>query len=159
MKTLVLIMIAILSGIASAETPEEAFEDLMDAVYEGDAAGVAGKVSSSTLSMIDFFLTMIKLRPEQVVTRFSEDLGTELTVEDLLEWEAVDFIDAVISSPGFREELPPRDEVAITHFEVNGDSCTVFLAISGMSEPFGMEMIREGDDWKLRENLMGGIAR
>lgn len=156
---LVLVMIATLSGITSAETPEEAFEDLMDAVYDGDAAGVAGNVSSPTLSMIDFFLTMIKLQPEEVVTRFSEDLGTELTVEDLLEWEAVDFIDAVIHSPGFLEELPPRDEVTITHLEVNGDSCTVFLAVSGISEPFGMAMIREGDDWKLSENLMGRITR
>ena len=85
---------------------------------------------------------------------FSEELGTEISAQDILNWTSTDFIDAVILSPGFLDELPPREEIAITHCEISGDSSTVFLDVAGISQPFGMAMILEGDTWKLSENLI-----
>jgi len=62
----------------------------------------------------------------------------------------------VILSPGFLDELPDRDEITISSCEINGDSSTVFLTVSGIAQPFGMAMILEGDSWKLAENLIQG---
>ncbi len=154
MRSAVIAVIMLLVPLALAETPEEAFEDLLDAVYEGDADAVAERLSSQTMAMLDMVVAMIKFQPAEVAAEFSEELGITLNAEDIMDWTTTDFVDAVILSPGFIEELPSRDEIAISHFEIQGDSSTVFLTVSGISQPFGMAMIREGDTWKLSENLI-----
>ena len=154
MRSAVIAVIILLVPLALAETPEEAFEDLLDAVYEGDADAVAERLSSQTMAMLDMVVTMIKFQPAEVAVEFSEELGITLNAEDIMDWTTTDFVDTVILSPGFIEELPSRDEITISHFEIQGDSSTVFLTVSGISQPFGMAMIREGDTWKLSENLI-----
>jgi len=154
LRSAVIAVIILLVPPALAETPEEAFEDLLDAVYEGDADAVAEHLSSQTMAMLDMVVAMIKFQPAEVAVEFSEELGLTLSAEDIMDWTTTDFVDAVILSPGFIEELPARDEIAISHFEIQGDSSTVFLTVSGISQPFGMAMIREGDTWKLSENLI-----
>jgi hypothetical protein len=154
LRSAIIAVIALTVQVVLAETPEEAFENLLDAVYEGNADEIAEHLSSETMAMLDLVVAMIKLQPGEAASEFSQELGSELSAEDILGWTSTDFIDAVILSPGFIEELPSRDEITISHFEINGDSSTVFLTVSGISQPFGMAMTREGDTWKLSENLI-----
>jgi hypothetical protein len=149
-------MAVLVLGTALAETPGEAFEELLDAVYEGDAAAVGERLSTETLMMLDMVVTMIKLQPGEAAAEFSEELGTEISADQIMEWTSMDFIGAVILSPGFLEELPPREQIGVSHFEIEGDSCTVYVSVQGAPQPFGMVMELEDDQWKLSENLIQG---
>ena len=156
MRTAVFTAILLLVPAAFAETPEEAFNDLLDAVYSGDAEGVTERLSTGTLAMLDMVVAMIRLQPGEAAEEFSHELGTDITPGEIMNWTAADFIDAVILSPGFIDELPPRDQIAISHCVVNGDSSTVFLSVAGISDQFGMAMVLEDDSWRLSENLIQG---
>lgn len=156
MRSAAITLILLVVPAALAESPEDAFEDLIEAVYSGDAGGVAERLSSDTMDMMDMVVAMIKLQPAEAAEEFSQELGREVTAEEIIGWTSLDFIDAVILSPGFLDELPDRDEITISSCEINGDSSTVFLTVSGIAQPFGMAMILEGDSWKLAENLIQG---
>ena len=117
---------------------------------------MADRLSTDTIAMMDMVVAMIKLQPAEAAEEFTQELGTEVTTEDIMGWTSIDFLNAVILSPGFLEDLPAREEIAITHCEISGDSSTVFLSVSGINQPFGMAMVLEDDSWKLAENLIQG---
>ncbi len=152
MKTLLVVLAAV--GVVLASTPEQDFNSLLDAVYSADAESFQNCISAESNSLIEMMLTMIKLQPENAVTKISGELGVEITSEELSELTSGDFIEVVLTSPGFTAELPPRQNIAVSDIEVNGDSSTVFFNITDRPQPFELLMVKEGETWKLDQGVI-----
>lgn len=154
MKILLSLALFSLFGMVAAEAPDEAFEDLIDAFYRGDAAEVEEHLSSGALEMIDMMLMMIKIQPDQSASEISRELQVALTGQELMNWTATDFIDVLINSPGMRDGLPPRTAVRVSGCDTEGDSGTVYLTVMDYPEAIEIAMVRENGGWKLGEELI-----
>jgi len=154
LKKLIPVLLIIIGGHAIANEPAEAFENLVDAFYEGDACGVEAGLSSDSIEMLDMMLMMIKMQPTEAASQLSLQFQIALTGEELVNWTSTDLIDALINSPGVTQGFPPREDIEISRFEILGDSSTVFLRVADYSEEFEIAMVREGNDWKLGERLV-----
>jgi len=148
------LLLAFLAGVALSNEPGEALENLVDAFYDGDACSVEAGLSSNSINMINMMLTMVKMQPDQAAAEISEELQIALTGDELLNWTSTDFIYVLISAPGITDRLPPREDIEISSFDIQGDSSTVFLNISDYPENIPIAMILEGDDWKLGESFL-----
>jgi len=137
-----------------AESPDEAFEALINAFYDGDAIVVESHLSSGSLEMIDMMLVMVRMGPDQAAAELSEGLQIPLTGQELMNWTATDFIDAMINSPGIRDELPPREDIVVSGCDVQGGTGVVYLEVQDYSEAFPVSMVLEGDGWKLSQELI-----
>lgn len=158
MKTFFVLLLSIWAGAAFATNPDQAFENLIDAVYEGDSQVVLESLSTETIAMCDMILLMVKSQPEAAATDLSETLGVEITVDDVLEWTASDFIDAFILSSEFISELPPREDFEVSGFEADGDNSVVFIALAGEPEIFEISMVKDGDCWKLAHSVLDSFV-
>ena len=154
MKKFIPLLLAILTGVVMSNEPGEALENLVDAFYEGDACAVEAGLSSNSINMIDMMLMMVKMQPDQAAAEISQELQIALTGDELLNWTATDFIFVLISAPGITDQLPPREDIEISSFDIQGDSSTVFLNISDYPENIPIAMVLEGDDWKLGESFL-----
>ncbi len=154
MKTSFILLLSILAGAAFATNPDEAFENLIDAVYEGDSQVILESLSTETVAMFDMVLVMVKSQPEEAAIELSETLGVEITVDELLEWTPSDFIDAFILSPEFVSELPPREDFEVSGFEVDGDNSIVFITLAGETEILEVSMVKDGSSWKLAQDVL-----
>ncbi len=154
MKTLLSLALLCFFGTMAADAPDESFEILMDAFYAGDASVVEAHLSAEALQMIEMMLVMVKMQPDQAAAEISQELQIALTGEELMNWTAIEFIDALINSPGIREEMPAREDIQVSGCDVDGDTGTVYLTVLDYPERFEIEMIRENDGWKLAENLI-----
>lgn len=154
MKKFLPLLLAVLAGVIISNEPGEAFENLMDAFYEGDAEGVEASLSSSSIDMINMILIMVKIQPDQAATELSQKLQIALTGEELVNWTATDFIDALINAPGITQGFPPKEDIEVSGFDIQGDTSTVFLIVSNYPEEIEIAMIREGNDWKLGESMV-----
>ncbi len=154
MKKLLPLLLAVLAGTIMSDEPGEAFEDLMDAFYEGDACGVEAVLSSNSIGMLNMMMMMVKMKPDQAATEISLELEIAVTGEELVNWTTTDFIDAFINSPGIADKFPPREDIEVTGCDIRGDSSTVFLRVSDYPETVEIAMIREGDGWKLSESIV-----
>lgn len=154
MKIIISALLLVLTGLPAAETPDEAFETLMDAFYEGDAMVVESCLSSGSLEMIDMMLVMVKIQPDLAAAELSEGLQIPLTGQELMNWTATDFIDAMINSPGIRDDLPPRGDIVVSGCDVQGDTGVVYLQVEDYPEAFPVAMVLEGNGWKLSQELI-----
>jgi len=155
MRNALLLSVFAITGALLAESPEEAFVELIDAFYEGDAYIVESGLSSSSLEMIDMMLMMVKMQPDQAAAELSEGLQVPVTGAELVNWTATDFIDIFINSPGIKDELPPREDIAVTGSEVNGDTGVVYLTVMDYPEAIPIAMVLECDGWKLSDEVVG----
>jgi hypothetical protein len=151
-KTLLLILAVAVP--ASANQPEEAFEVLVDAFYAGDAQGVYDCLSAESTAMLGMMILMLKAQPAEAAAEISQELGVEITTEDIMSWTPMDLIGMMLSAPGVRDELPPRGDISVSGCEVNGDSCVVSFTVGDLPEPFELAMIRNGEDWKVDQSVL-----
>jgi hypothetical protein len=154
LKHFLLLTLVALAAAAFSNEPDEAFTDLIDAFYDGDACGVEDGLSSNSINMIDMMLMMIKMQPDEAAAEISEELQIAVTGEDLVNWTSTDFIDVLINSPYVIDEIPPRGDIDVTGFDIRGDSGIVYLKVAEYTEVFEISMVREGNDWKLDEGLL-----
>lgn len=154
MKKFLPLLLAVLVGVVISNEPGEAFENLMDAFYEGDAEGVEASLSSNSIDMINMILIMVKIQPHQAATELSRKFQIALTGEELVNWTATDFIDALINAPVITQGFPPKEDIEVSGFDIQGDTSTVFLIVSNYPEEIEIAMIREGNDWKLGESMV-----
>lgn len=154
MKLLLSLALFSLFGMMAADSPDEAFDELIDAFYSGDAEVVESHLSSGALEMIDMMLMMIKIQPDQFASEISGELQIALTGQELMNWTATDFIYAFINSPGMRDGLPPRAAVRVSGCDTQGDSGTVYLTVMDYPEAMEIAMVRENGCWKLGEALI-----
>jgi hypothetical protein len=152
LKTLFVLFATV--GVILAGNPEQDFNRLVEAVYSADTEGFQNCISTESNSLIEMMLTMIKLQPEDAVTEISDELGVEITAEELSEWTSGDFIETVLASPGFAAELPPRQNITVAGFEINGDSSTVSFNITDIPQHFELLMVKEGEIWKLDKSMI-----
>jgi len=152
-KLLLLVLVAY-AGVAMSNEPVEAFTSLIDAFYEGDAACVENGLSSDSINMINMMLMMIRIQPVQAAAELSDEFQVALTGPELANWTSTDFIYAFINAPGIIENLPSREDIEISGFDIQGDSSTVFLKVADYPDEFEIAMVREGNDWKLGESLL-----
>lgn len=148
-----LLLVILVSAVISNE-PDEAFENLMVAFYEGDTAGVEAGLSSNAINLINMMLIMIQLQPAQAAVELSAEFQIALTGEELVNWTATDLIEALINAPRITEGFPPREEIKVSGFDIRGDISTVFLQVSDYPEEIEVAMVREGSDWKLGESMV-----
>lgn len=154
MKKILVVALAILAGSVLAEEPDQAFDTMIDAMYQGDAQGLMDCLSTESLGLIDFVLMMLKMEPEESIAEISSELGFDITVEDINGWTSADLVEVVITAQVFVDELPPREELASDGFEIRGDSSTVFVDY-GSSPPLQILMVKEGESWKLDQSEIG----
>lgn len=154
MKKLIVVILAVVAGAVLANDPGEAFEILVDAVFEGDAEGVHKCLSTESVAMIEMMLVMVKMQPGSAAAEMSRELGVDISEEELLGWTAIDLIDMLLSAPGFTDALPPREDIVVSGFELSGDTSIVFVMISEYPEPFEIAMIMDGENWKLDKSLI-----
>lgn len=154
LKILLSALMLVLTGLLMAEAPDEAFETLMDAFYEGDAYTVENHLSSTSLEMINMMLIMVKMQPDQAAAELSEGLQVPVSGEELVNWTATDFIDAMINSPAIRDDLPPREDIVVSGCDVQGDTGVVYLQVEDYPDAFPVAMVLEGDGWKLSQELI-----
>jgi len=154
LKKLILLLLALLAGAVMSDEPTEAFENLVDAFYDGDACGVEAGLSSNSINMLNMMLMMIKMQPHQAAAELSQELQIALTGEELINWTSTDFIYTLINAPGITDELPSREDIEVSGCDMKGDSSTVFLKIPDYPQEIGIAMVREGDDWKLGESFL-----
>ena len=143
-----------MAGVAFATNPDQTIENLIDAVYEGNSDIILESLSTETISMFDMILLMVKSQPEEAATDLSGQLGVEITPDELLTWTASDFIDAFIQSPEFIAELPPRVDLEVSGFEIDGENCVVFINLSGEPETLEVGMVKDGNSWKLAQDIL-----
>jgi len=141
-------------GVILAGSPEQDFISLLDAVYSADAESFQNCMSAESNGLIDMMLTMIKLQPEDAVTKMYDELGVTITAEEISGFTSEDFIEMVLASPGFSAELPPRQSITVVSSEINGNSSTVSFNITDMPQPFELLMIKEGETWKLDQGVI-----
>jgi len=154
LKKLIPLLLVVLAGMVMSNEPGEAFENLVDSFYEGDASGVEAGLSNNSLDMINMMLMMIKMQPEQAAAELSQQFQIALTGEELVNWTSIDLIEALINAPGITQGFPPREDIEISGFEIWGDSSTVYLTVADYSEEIEIAMVREGNDWKLGERMV-----
>jgi len=154
MHKLVFAVIAVIASSAYANNPEQAFENLVDAMYAANAESFRECLSTESVAMVDMMLVMMKLKPEEAALEISGRLGVEVSGADLMGWTGTDLIGVVLSSPGFLNELPPRRDIVVTSVEVNGDSSIVFFTVSQLPGPFQIAMIKNGEKWKLDQSVI-----
>ncbi|MCK4806663.1 MAG: hypothetical protein KAT09_03405 [Candidatus Aegiribacteria sp.] len=154
MKKFLPLLLAVLAGAVMSNEPDEAFENLIDAFYEGDAYGVETGLSSNSINMLNMMLMMVRMQPDQAAVEISREFQIALTGAELVNWTVNDFIYAFINAPGITDEFPPREDIEVTGCEIQGDCSTVFLKVSDYPEAVEIAMVREGDDWKLSESLV-----
>ncbi len=154
MNKLLLLVLATFTGVVMSNEPVDAFTSLIDAFYEGDAACVENGLSSDSIEMINMMLMMIRMQPAQAAAELSEEFQIALTGPELMNWTSTDFIYAFINAPGIIEDLPAREDIEISGFDIQGDSSTVFLKVADYPDEFEVAMVREGNDWKLGDNLL-----
>lgn len=150
-----IILLVVLTAVPCfANSPEEAFDGLLDAVYSGDAQGLYESFSTESVAMLNMMLLMVKADPEAAATEISNELGIDITGEELAEWTAMDLVSIVISAPGFMAEFPPRDHITVTNCSVSEDSSVVFFTVGEIPETFELLLIKQGEDWKLDQSVI-----
>ena len=154
MKKVLVLSLLVISGTLFANNPEQALDNLIDAVYDGDSEVIISSLSDESVAMIDMIIMMVKAQPEEAALDLAEQTGEEVTAEDILNWTAADFIDLFILSPEFTEELPPRGDIGIAGYEIEGDYATVTVTLEGEEETLDILMIKAGNSWKIDNSLL-----
>ena len=154
MKYLLLALVLCVSAAVVAETPAEAFENLVDGFYAGDAQVVESYLSEGSIQMMEMMIMMIQMQPGQAAMELSEDLQMAVSADELLNWTTTDLIHALINSPMMTEGFPPRDQIIVSGCEVQGDSGIVYIKVDEYPEAIPIAMVMEGADWKLSEALV-----
>lgn len=154
MKKLIFLIVVLLAGLMYAENPEQSFDNLVDAMYAGDAPGFSNCLSSESVALIDMMLMVVKLQPEEAAVEISSELNLDITAADISGWSSTDLISTVLSSPRFLAELPPREDIVVSGFEINGDSSVVSFNLADLPQPFEILMIKSGNTWKLDQSVI-----
>ena len=155
MKSILPALLVLLSLNLGADDPEEACMNLIDGFYRGDACVVENYLSTGAIEMIDAMLMIVRIQPDRSAAELSRELQIAVTGRELVNWTAYDFINAFINSPGVTDNLPPRQLIGISECEVRGDTGLVHLKIENHPEELTITMVREGDDWKLSDEIVG----
>ena len=143
-----------LAALGYANTPDEAFDRLVNAMYSGNAEVVRTCLSTESIALVDMMLMMIKAQPEDAAAEISAELKVPISSEELRSWTSLDLIDAVLASPMLQSELPPRDDIVFTGAEVFGDSCMVSFNVGDYPEPFNLLMVKNGEEWKVDQSVV-----
>lgn len=143
-----------IAAMGYSNTPDEAFEKLVNAMYEGNGEVLRECLSTESVAMVDMMLLMIKAQPEDAAAEISQELGVEITAEELSGWTSLDLIDAVVNSPSFAGELPPRDDIVFVGADVMGDSCMISFNVGDYPDPFNILMVKNGEDWKVDQSVV-----
>ena len=155
MKPILPALLVLLSLNLFSDQPEEACMNLIDGFYRGDACVVENYLSTDAIQMIDTMLMIVRMQPDQAAAELSRELQIAVTGPELANWTSYDFINAFINSPGVTDNLPPRQFIQISECEVTGDTGLVHLKIENYPEVLTITMVREGDDWKLSDEMVG----
>lgn len=143
-----------LAAMGYANTPDEAFGQLVNAMYSGNADVVRASLSTESIALVEMMLLMIKAQPEEAAAEISEELKVPISPDEIRNWTSLELIDAVLASPMFAEELPPRDDIVFAGAEVVGDSCLVSFNVGDYPEPFNLLMVKNGEDWKVDQSVV-----
>ena len=154
MKRLLVVLLVVLTGSVFANNPDQAFNILVDAMYAGDAESFSDCLSTESVALIDMMLMMVKFKPEEAAVEISSELGLDVSAEDILNWTSTDLIGTVLSSPRFLAELPSREDIVVSGFEINGDSSVVTFNLPDLPQPFEIAMVKNGEDWKLDQSVI-----
>ena len=154
MKKVLVLSLLVISGTLFANNPDQALNNLIDAVYEGDSETIINSLTDESIAMIDMVIMMVKAQPEQAALELSEEIGEEVTAEDILGWTATDFLDLFILSPEFINELPPRGDIDVAGYEIEGDYATVTVSLEGEEETLDVLMIKAENTWKIDNSLL-----
>ncbi|MCK5133771.1 MAG: hypothetical protein KAR40_16675 [Candidatus Sabulitectum sp.] len=154
MKKFIFLILVVLTGSMYANNPEQAFDNLVDAMYAGDGPGFRDCLSSESVALVDMMLMMVKFKPEEAAVEISSELGVNISAEDVYGWTSIDLINTVLSSPRFLAELPPREDIVVSGFEINGDSSVVSFNLVDLPQPFEILMVKSGADWKLDQSVI-----
>jgi hypothetical protein len=152
---LLTVMLALAAGALAAGTPEDGAEAVIDAVYASDASALMEELSETSLEQLEAVVMMVKMSPDEAAGQMSAELGREISSEELMQWTAVDMLDAFLSSPMLEQALPPREVVRVARCEADGDTAVVYLSVPEVEEEMPLLMVLEGEDWKLGEGFMG----
>jgi len=147
-------LLMLLPGLVLAATPEEGFEAIADAVYDGDAGAFMEGLSEANLQQLEMMVAMVKMSPGDAAEQLSSELGEEITGDEIMQWTAEDMVAVLIAAPQLQEQLPPREVLQVARCETDGDSATVYLVVPEVEEELPILMVREGDVWKLGEPFM-----
>jgi hypothetical protein len=152
---ILLSMILVFSTVSAyAEDPAQAFENLVDAMYSQDAQGVYDILSPESVGLVNMMLLMVKAKSEEAAEEISTQLGVEITAEELRGWTTMDLISTVLAAPGFINEFPPRDDIVVSHFEIDGDSSVVFFNLAQIPGDFQVLLVLNGENWKLDQSVI-----
>lgn len=150
----ILILAALTAAACFANSPEEAFDELLDALYSGNAPGLYNSLSTESVAMLNMMLLVVKAQPGEAAEEMSSELGIVITAEELSSWTAMDLISAVLTAPGFIQEFPPRDDITVLNCSTNGDSSTVFFTVGEIPETFELLLVKQNDSWKLDQSVI-----
>ena len=157
-KQMRLTALAVLMLVATAlwaNTPEEGFEAVVNAVYQADAEAFLEALSMENQQQLEAMVMMVKMSPGEAAAQISSELGEEITPEELAAWTAVDMVGVFLSASTLREQLPDRDDLVVVRSEIAGDSAMVYLQVPEVEEELSLLMVLQGDEWKLGESFMG----
>ena len=154
MKKLTFLILVVLAGTLLGNNPEQAFNNLVDTMYSGDAVGFRSCLSEESVAMIDMMLMMVRMNSEEAAVEISNELEIEITAEEISMWSSTDMINTVLSSPRFLAELPPREDIVVSGYEITGDSSIVSFNLAELPQPFEILLIKNGSDWKLDQSVI-----
>ncbi len=156
MRIAVAVFLVVVSGSVLAMDPDQAFDNLIDAMYQGDAEVLMSYLSTESLGLIDFILVTLKMEPAESIAEMNEELDLEITVEEIESWTSFDFVEVFITVQPFVDELPPRENLLSSGFELHGDSSMVFVGDDSLNLR-RILMVKEEDNWKLDQRAIGSF--
>ncbi len=154
MKKYLVLILVLFTGLLLADSPDQAFNQILDAVYSEDTDCFRECLSTESTALIDMMLVMVKMKPEEAVVEVSSQLGIDVSVEELMDWDSRDLISTVLSAPGFITELPAREDIAVSGYEISGDSSMVSFTMADYPGTFQLLLVKNGANWKLDQSVI-----
>lgn len=150
----ILVLAVLTAAPCFANSPEEAFNGLLDAVYSGDAPSLFENLSTESVAMVNMMLLVMKASPAASAAEVSSKLGIEAAAGEITGWTVMDLVSTVLSAPGFVSQFPPRDDITVSHCSVREDSSVVFFTVGDIPETFELLLVKQGGSWKLDQSVI-----
>ena len=157
MKKYLVLILVLFTGLLIADSPDQAFNQILDAVYSEDVDSFRECLSTESTALIDMMLVMVKMKPEEAAIEVSNQLGIDVSEEELMSWTSRDLLSTVLSAPGFVSELPAREDIALYGYETSGDSSMVSFTMADYPGTFQLLLVKNGNDWKLDQSVIQSL--
>ena len=139
-------VISLFSMACAAETPEQVVKTFFDAYENADGNALVNCMSEQALYDVNDYINLLNETPEES-SSFLATLGIQITVEELTNITAGDFVTALFTSSAYSDDLPDFSDAEFGKASIYGDRALVPVTVNGKLEE--IELVLENQSWKI----------